>query len=264
MSMNEEIHHLKRIRGHRLQRERTKKRTWVGPKWEEVSAKERTTVNSTELRPLTESKLLSESRPLIESRPVSELRPVETSRLRPWWKLFSKSNVVSVDVEKVNLVGVKGLRRVKPGKIGIVNHKLETLLKKDVYHKPGSFLDGYLDSAVSGITRYTLINGEQWNLVKEAVKKELKEKLVITVAGQNDFYCLEVERDDMGGHFDLQSFYRRPSPEVSDDTQPMSLRDIYFYHFGEDCQKHKPHSAVKDAEFTMRIFLEGYIPLKLK
>jgi len=52
----------------------------------------------------------------------------------PWWRCFKKSEVVAVDVEKVNLVGIKG--RVKPGKIGIVNSKFETIVEKDVYQKP--------------------------------------------------------------------------------------------------------------------------------
>lgn len=42
----------------------------------------------------------------------------------------------------------------------------------------------------------------------------------------------------------------------------MSLRDVYFYHFKEDFQFKKPHNAITDAIYTMKIFMEGYIPLK--
>ncbi|OXA40896.1 hypothetical protein Fcan01_24195 [Folsomia candida] len=199
----------------------------------------------------------------LESQPQCELRP---GGEEAWWTAFRKSDVVALDVEKVNLRNVKGVARVKPGKIGIVDCNYGTIFESDVYHRPGTFLDGKKDSAgvSGGITRYSLEKAPEWMTVKSKVKKAIDKKLIITVAGQGDLSCIDIERDDYGELFDVQCYYRRPNPDVSGETQPMSLRDIYFYHFKEDCQFQKPHNAVTDAICTMRIFLEGYIPLKQK
>ncbi|OXA55081.1 hypothetical protein Fcan01_11344 [Folsomia candida] len=190
---SEEIHHLKNILGHRARNGQTKKRKWVGVTWE---AKKKSLVQT----------------PPPESRPPCESRPGGEEPLRPWWTSFEKSQVVGLDVEKVNLRNVKGVARVKPGKIGIVDHKYETILESDVYHQPGAFLDGPLDSAVSGITRYSLDKLKDWLIVKRKVKDILDNKLVITVAGQGDLSCMDLERDEYGELFDLQMFYRRPNP----------------------------------------------------
>ncbi|OXA41479.1 hypothetical protein Fcan01_23634 [Folsomia candida] len=240
---SEEIHHLKNLLGHRARNGGTKKRQWVGQTWEDYKKSK-----------------LGQASPL-ESQPQCELRP---GGEKAWWTTFPKSEVVALDVEKVNLRSVKGVARVKPGKIGIVDCNYGTIFESDVYHRPGTFLDGKKDSAVSGITRYSLEKAPEWMTVKSKVKKVIDKKLVITVAGQGDLSCMDIERDDCGELFDVQCYYRRPNPDVSDETQPMSLRDIYFYHFKEDCQFQKPHNAVTDAICTMRIFLEGYIPLKEK
>jgi hypothetical protein len=95
------------------------------------------------------------------------------------------------------------------------------------------------------------------------IKYVLRGKLVITVNGQNDFNCLELKDDDFPDTFYLQGFYRRPHPDRIGDTQPMSLRDMYYFHFMSDCQDEtQPHNALIDARSTIKVFRDRYQPLK--
>lgn len=105
-----------------------------------------------------------------------------------------------------------------------------------IFFLTGSFLDSYPNSKVSGIHRYSLKSGKAWSIVKDEIKKILTDKLIITVAGETDLFCLDLKREDYADTFDLQSFYIRPHPDIFFDFQPMSLRDIFFHHFREDCQ----------------------------
>jgi DNA polymerase III epsilon subunit-like protein len=231
------------VLGHRLTREATKKRKWIGPPY----------VSNQNKKPTP-----SESRPT-----MVELRPEGGSTPKPWWKTYSPKNVVAFDVEKINLRNLTGQARVKPGSIGIVDTQFNILMEEMVYHKPGSFLDGPKDSAVNGFTRSSLANGKNWDKeVYPQLKSSFTNKLVVGVEAQLDMACLNIERDDYEELFDLQSFYRRPKEDCSVGTNPMSLRDIYFHHFQEDCQAIAQHDATTDAISTMRIFMEGYIPLK--
>jgi hypothetical protein len=45
----------------------------------------------------------------------------------------------------------------------------------------------------------------------------------------------------------------------------MSLRDINYFHFMSDCQDEtQPHNALIDAQSTIKVFGDGYQPLKRK
>jgi DNA polymerase III epsilon subunit-like protein len=168
-------------------------------------------------------------------------------------------------VEKVALKDIKGIAREKPATVGIVDIDGKKLIYEKIYRKPGSYLAGRKAVQVSGITWDGLKDGKPWEEVKKMIKSVLCGKLVITVNGQNDFNCLELEDDDFADTFDLQGFYRRPHPDRIGDTQPMSLRDIFFFHFNVDCQDEtQPHNALIDAISTIKVFRDGYQPLKRK
>ncbi len=86
----------------------------------------------------------------------------------------------------------------------------------------------------------------------------LKDKIAIMVGAEKDFRLVGLKLFEHQ-FFDLQSFYRRPHPIDEYDTQPMSLRDMVFYHFKTDCQPpNRPHDALDDATWTFRVFEEGY------
>lgn len=86
----------------------------------------------------------------------------------------------------------------------------------------------------------------------------LNNKFSIMVGAEKDFRLVGLKLSD---HlfFDLQSFYRRPHPTDEFSTQPMSLRDMVYYHFRTDCQPpNRSHDALDDATWTFRVFEEGY------
>lgn len=239
----EECSHFRKLLGKRAKSAAGKKRKWVGVPYEEyMQRKKQPAVPPPELRP---------------SAPSDELKPGEGKK--GWWK---NENIISLDVEKVSMRHLDGLAKMKPAIVGITNTKYEVLLDEKIYRKPGTFLDGKKDVEVSGITRHSLEDGKPWEEVKKKVMEEVKGKMIVTVAGESDLYCLELEESDYSTTFDLQSFYRRSHPERPGADQEMSLRDMYFHHFKEDIHYKKPHSAIEDARHTMKIFLEGYVPLK--
>jgi len=108
----------------------------------------------------------------------------------------------------------------------------------------------------NGITYESLKNGISFNVMKSRVSKIFKNKIVVTVGGHADFRALDL---DIMEHmtFDLQSFYNRTDPNNIQQQQGMSLRDIFFFHFGTDCQKGE-HSALQDAKNTHKCFMDGY------
>lgn len=242
----EECAALRNLIGHRMGRGSIKKRTWVGPKWKK-GKNQRLKGSAAESLPMA---------PQMESRPAAE----------PWWRKFDCSNVVAVDVEKVSLKALKGVSKGRAAKIAVVDIKGRTLFRSDVHHKPGTFDTSPKAVAISGIRRDDLVDAPKWEdefdengeLIKHGVhsnlKKFLKDKLVITCDGVNDFYSMDIEDDDYSATFDLQSFFRRPHPECPGQTQPMSLRDMYFFNFKEDFQHEKPHDCTKDAVATIKVF----------
>ena len=64
--------------------------------------------------------------------------------------------------------------------------------------------------------------------------------------------------------FDLHSHFRKPSRAITSggfidesDTQPIGLRSLYFHYYKIDMQ-HGVHSARRDAEATLELFIEQY------
>jgi hypothetical protein len=125
---------------------------------------------------------------------------------------------MAIDVEKVALKDIIGIAREKPATVGIVDIDGNNLLDEKIYRKPGSYLAGRKAVQVSGITWDVLKDSKPWEEVKIMIKHVLLGKLVITVNGQNDFNCLELEDDDFADTFYLQGFYRRPHPDRIGDT----------------------------------------------
>lgn len=259
-----EVHHLKNILGHIRVKPECREKEWRGITWEDYK-KEQLHQRSAELKP---SELQPVEVTTAELKPL-ELKPaVATTSLlpKPWWKERAKLDYIALDVEKV---GNRGMEP-KAAMIAIVDTNYDVRLRKNIYHKPGSFSTHRKAVETSGITKFSLVNGEPWNDVIASVKDEFEKRFIIGVAVIGDFtsmrmYTIEDGRPADSSFFNLQAFYRRKKPTATDNfnSQEMSLRDIYFYHFKEDFQ-YATHDCLTDAKATMKVFLEGYIPMKLK
>lgn len=155
------------------------------------------------------------------------------------------------------LIAVKGIDRVRGGKVAVVNSKYKTIYKADIFHKAGSFSTHRKCVAKSGIRRNDLKHGRPMDQITREMKTILSHpKLVITVDGYSDFHCIDLDVREFN-MFNLQTYYRR-TKDNGTETNGMSLRDIYFLEFSEDFQGTVTHSAEADARATIKIFMEGY------
>ncbi|CAL8128674.1 unnamed protein product [Orchesella dallaii] len=258
----EELHHIKNVTQRTKAKGLVKQRRWIGPTTDEIKNRSRnktrkpTPVQIVQTPPPSPGIVSSVPAPVLPVITPEEIQE-GTERIR-WWKEYKPSDFVAMDVEKVHLIHLTSVERVKAAKVTVVNDKYDVIMKKKVKHAPGTFLTNPKIVQVSGINKYDLINGSEMEEVTKEVDRLIASKYMITVAGENDFRSLNLRYNEFRV-FDLQSFYRRPNPyEI--DSSPMSLRDMYFYHFKEDCQPPgKPHDDETDARATMRVFREGYI-----
>lgn len=260
----EELSKLKRITAHVRQRADVRKRKWTGITWDDYKDAKKISMDHHDQGKEVTAKLKPTVSPTVELK----LDPIPLPK--PWW---DQLDFVAIDVEKVAKFIQDGNGKVightmKAAKVGVVDSTYKTVIKADIYHAAGTFNTHPKTVRITGIRRNDMINGENLESVVEKVRRAFTLKTVITVAGQNDFESLESTRHAFDSSlyedtFDLQEFYRRPSKNDPFGTEPMSLRDICFYHFKEDIQFSKPHDVIDDAKNTMRAFLEGYIPWKM-
>lgn len=261
----EEIGRLTRIKAHVTQRRDVRKRKWTGISWEDYKSARL----GSEENQKTGKEVTAKLKPVVIPTAELKLDPIPLPKTATWW---DNMKFVAMDVEKVAKYIRNDRRKVighiqKAAQVGIVDADYNTLLEKDIFHEPGSFNTHPKTVAISGINKFDLRFGEKFENVVKQVKDTFGSNTVITIAGQNDFESLDTDKKEgdslYESTFDLQEFYRRPSKVDPYGTEPMSLRDIFFFHFKEDIQFKKPHSALEDAKNTMKIFLEGYIPWKI-
>jgi len=193
-----------------------------------------------------------------------------------FFKNYKIENIVALDVEEVKAIGLCGVESNKAAIVSIVNMKNEVLLNEVIYHKPGSFVTNYHTLKINNIRKNDLKAGKPLDVVAKEIINLLRDKLVVVVGGEKDFRALGLRMSQFQT-FELQNVYFRNVLKQNIDecacvdaqlcdcyvTEPMSLRDMYFYHFKQDAQR-ASHSALGDAQATMRVFTEGYVPLKLR
>jgi hypothetical protein len=261
----EEIHHVKCILTKIQKQPENRRRQWVGPNPTDSFKRQKRESEDSKPRSQSPSPL---SRPLVsrygEEEQLQQNKtalPVIPSLIdgscKPWWKRHQRADVVGYDAEHVHLKGVTGSDRIRGGKVAVVNSVYETIYNADIYHAPGSFLCNPIMVQISGIHANSLVNGVPMKQVTREIGDLLKTKLVITVDGSTDFSSIDLRIGEFQT-FNLQAYYKRTHPSGI-GTENMSLRDIYFLEFGEDFQGLKTHSPEKDAEATVRCFLEGYV-----
>lgn len=145
----------------------------------------------------------------------------------------------------------------KAAYITVVNSKREVVFDRKVKHLPGTFVVDYFSKTIANIHSETqLEDGSPFKEVVESFLQLFGKKIHITCGGACDYRYLE-QCPSFFKSFDLQGFYMRRSIENPQKTEPMSLRDIYFYHFKVDFQR-GAHDCSKDAKATMKVFTEGY------
>lgn len=235
-----EVHVAKGILANVRQRPENRKRSWVGPTPEE--RKRRLVV-------------IEDPHPELPPAPLLPRSPVPRCE-GAWWKQFKRANVLGYDAEHVHLKEMQGLSRIRGGIVSVVKSNLEVEYSEKVYHRPGTFLDDWINQQKSGISANSLKNGKPMSEVKRQLQEVFEEKLIIVCGGAVDFSCVDLAMSEYVT-FDIQSFYRR-TKEDDGSTHGMSLRDVYFMEFHQDIQGIKSHSAEIDARATIKVFLEGY------
>jgi len=174
------------------------------------------------------------------------------------------------------MLEVKGIDSNQAATVSVVNMLGEVLMDVMVKREPGSFVVNNATLKINKIKKNDLVNGKPIDQVKSDLNNLLKDKLVVVVAGENDFRSLGGMRMSEFNTLELQQVYFRSklkshlnecacqADEICNCyvTEPLSLRDMYFYHFREDIQR-GAHTSLADATSTIRVFREGYVPLKL-
>lgn len=180
-----------------------------------------------------------------------------------WFKKIPKKKFLALDVEKVALLNMSGVDRIKAATVSVVDFWGNICYSEKVYHRKGSFIVNKHTERVNGFRRDDFINGKPMKTVTNELKELFKDKFIITVAAENDFRSLDIRCSEIQ-HFDLQEAYRRRYlDELGNLIQinPLSLRDMFFHHFKKDIQR-GCHNADNDAISTMRVFVDGYFLMK--
>lgn len=145
----------------------------------------------------------------------------------------------------------------KAGTVAIVSvYDEKYLYSTKIKREPESFRVTPERYNINGIGKYSLKNGKNINEVRTEVMNIIKDKLIITCAGFGDFKGLELEEEFKSlDIFDLQDYFYnlRENAFNSLVREPIGLRRIYWYLFGEDCQEFV-HSAEQDALNTAKAF----------
>ncbi len=112
--------------------------------------------------------------------------------LVPWWKRWKKANVVSLDVEKVEVPNPSGKPKFlqKAAQVSVVNSSYEVLFSKMIQFKPGSFRVNPHNK--TGFSRASLKDGTPLSEVQEQLSQVLNGKLVVMVAAEGDFNSLDM------------------------------------------------------------------------
>jgi hypothetical protein len=195
---------------------------------------------------------------------------------RPWFTEYKKREIVAIDVEKVILKSNQNTGNAAIVSVVDYDGNKTTVYEQKIMHLPENFVVNRYTIVKNGIRQYDLKNGIPLELLKQKVHDLLLNKLVVVVAGTPDFMSLDLCISSYDT-FDLQSVYYRMKLKPNLDVcvcndynncncyirEPLSLRDMFFHHFKKDIQR-GVHSAYEDANATMKVFREGYVPLKQK
>ncbi|CAG7734050.1 unnamed protein product [Allacma fusca] len=180
----------------------------------------------------------------------------------PW--IEDTSKIVSIDCEKVQLKGVKGIAGLKAGSVCIVDYAGKVLYNTLVYHATGSFLVTKRTLAINGFKEDSLVGGTRIGIVSKKIEEILTGKLAITIAGEGDFGCLDLDVG-MFETFDIHDHWQQWSGDFNrygqKNYQRISLKRLIKYYYGEDIQD-GIHSAETDACSTMKLFREKYLSIK--
>ncbi|CAG7824337.1 unnamed protein product [Allacma fusca] len=194
---------------------------------------------------------------------------------KAWWKAFKPSQIVAMDCEMVEIKKLDVNKNqyidmstgiFKAGTVAIVNSEGNPILNKRIYYPESSFVTNPHTERVSGFRKDSLLNGEDFEKVKAEVEKMLEDKLIIVCGGKfMDFKCLDLNPDKYQ-KFDLSQFFYKIhyNPNYKGKTiNDIGLRSLVFHFYNVDIQSGS-HSALVDAEYTMKIFMEQYTKLKVE
>ncbi len=202
--------------------------------------------------------------------------PVSTPPQEPlfWFDKYNVKDIVAIDVECVqpfpNLpenadpTGYIDFYAQKAVTVSIVDFYGNEIYSDRVKYGINTFEVNYALTKINGFKADSFVNGTDFNIVKENVKKHLVGKLIIMWGFYKDLCSLRIDNEmktlklDI---FDLQDIYRW---RVYNDygefvaTQPLGLARVFSGYYGQNPQL-GVHSALEDARNTMRIFREKYM-----
>jgi hypothetical protein len=211
----------------------------------------------------------------VESTQATAL-PVYTPPQEPlfWFDKYDVKDIVAIDVEYVQPIPNLPENADPSGYIDFYAHKAATVSIVDFYGNEiysdrvkygiNTFEVNYALTKINGFKADSFVNGTDFNIVKENVKKHLVGKLIIMWGFYEDLCSLRIDKEmkplklDI---FDLQGIYRW---RVYNDygefvaTQPLGLARVYSGYYGQNPHL-GVHSALEDAINTMRIFREKYM-----
>lgn len=177
-----------------------------------------------------------------------------------WWNEFLNDKILAVDCEMVSkIIGRKnnGKPRCKQvaGKVVAVDYDGNTIYDQLVYHKQTDVYLTPIAKKITGFKRDTFEQGKELEIVQDELESVFKGKLLILINAGSDFSALNMKKGNFEV-FDLHQFYER-------DTGKIGLRSLVHHFYNVDIQ-HGVHDPLVDAQYTMKIFREQYIPYKLQ
>ena len=121
-----------------------------------------------------------------------------------WWRKFQTKDVLSIDVEKVEIPNQK-LGKPKffldAGEVCLLNWRKEVVYEEKIYHEPGSFRINV--HAKNGFNAHSLKHGKPMEVVRNELEAHLVGKLLVGIALGGDLESLGMSSVGLET-FDLQ------------------------------------------------------------
>jgi len=188
-----------------------------------------------------------------------------------WLNRFNRSQVVALDVEKVQVPAAfptsKKKYDQKAATISVVNYEGIEIFKTKIRREFGSYVVNQHTVKINGITATTLQekDAEKPRDAYNRLASILNGKLVIGLELFNDFASFDDISYGLYDTFDLQQYYYRLSHSSRGRRieEGLGLRSLVKHFFNTDMQPAgKVHTPEEDAKWTMKVFMDIYCNLK--
>ena len=134
-------------------------------------------------------------------------RSAATTSGEKWWKYYSTNEVVAIDCEFVIKENAHRKFTNELATVAVCNFNGETIYEGMVKWIPFTLKVNPHTKKANTFTEYSLVNGEQFESVREEVMEAIENKLIIVCGGEGDFRALKLPLGDYDVH-DIQTYFQ--------------------------------------------------------